>query len=101
MHRRMRVSPAIPLKFKQWTIPAGIPVGMSAYYAHRDATVFPHPEEFLPERWLSDVTPAMNRNFVPFSKGSRRCLGMKYVSCFPFLQFVSDVLCDLTDFFSI
>ncbi|GFF32208.1 trichodiene oxygenase [Aspergillus udagawae] len=75
MHRCTRVSPKQPLQFRQWTIPAGVPVGMSAYYSHRDPSVFPRPDEFLPERWLADVTPEMSRNYVPFSKGSRRCLG--------------------------
>ena len=53
---------------------------MSAYLQHSDPNVYPRPGEFIPERWLSNVTPAMNRNYVPFSKGSRNCLGMKYVS---------------------
>ena len=77
MHRRPRVSPNQPLRFKQWTIPAGVPVGMSAYFQHRDARIFPRPQEFIPERWLADVTPEMKMNFIPFSRGSRYCLGMK------------------------
>lgn len=77
MHRRPRVSPTQPLRFKQWVIPAGVPVGMSAYFAHRDAGIFPSPQEFKPERWLGNVTTEMNRNFIPFSRGSRHCLGMK------------------------
>lgn len=79
MHRRTRVFPQHALQFKDWTIPAGVPVGMSAYYCHRDPDVFQNPDEFLPERWLGEVTPEMKRNYVPFSKGSRRCLGTKYV----------------------
>ena len=77
MHRRPRVSPKQPLQFKQWVIPAGIPVGMSAYFAHRDPRIFSRPQEFVPERWLGNVTTEMNRNFIPFSRGSRHCLGMK------------------------
>ena len=55
---------------------------MSAYLQHSDPNIYPRPHEFIPERWLSNVTPAMNRNYVPFSKGSRNCLGIKYVSLF-------------------
>jgi hypothetical protein len=80
MHRRPRVSPTQPLLFRDWVIPAGVPVGMSAYFQHRDPKVYPRPMEFLPERWLGEVTPAMYRNYIPFSKGSRHCLGMKCVS---------------------
>ncbi|KAF7126040.1 hypothetical protein CNMCM5793_002399 [Aspergillus hiratsukae] len=81
MHRRPRVSPKQALQFKEWVIPAGVPVGMSAYFLHRDPRIFPRPMEFIPERWLGNVTPEMNRNFVPFSKGSRHCLGMNLAYC--------------------
>ena len=35
------------------------------------------PFEFAPKRWFRDVSSNMKRNFVPFSRGSRNCLGMK------------------------
>lgn len=95
MHRLPRVSPDQVIRYKDWVIPSGIgltpvldicgltrpkvPVGMSAYMMHTDTTVYPDPFTFNPERWLNDVTPAMTRNLVPFSKGGRNCLGMKYV----------------------
>jgi cytochrome P450 len=77
MHRRPRVSPNIPLKFREWEIPAGVPVGMSAYFQHRDPSSFPQPDTFIPERWLGEITPAMKLNYIPFSRGSRYCLGQK------------------------
>lgn len=61
---------------------AQVPVGMSAYLMHNDGSVFKEPQKFVPERWLGDVDPLMARNLVPFSRGSRRCLGMKYVKLF-------------------
>ncbi|KAL8968896.1 MAG: hypothetical protein Q9197_004623 [Variospora fuerteventurae] len=76
MHRLPRCSPDVPIQYKQWTIPVGVPVGMSSYLMHTDATVYEKPFEFKPERWLDAVHPNMNRNFVPFSRGSRNCLGM-------------------------
>ncbi|PMB64429.1 Trichodiene oxygenase [Beauveria bassiana] len=81
MHRRPRVSPSQPLAFREWVIPAGVPVGMSAYFQHRDPSIFPSPEKFMPERWLQNVTPEMQRSLVPFSKGSRHCLGMHLAYC--------------------
>ena len=49
---------------------------MSAYFMHKDPSVYHNPTKFIPERWLGDVNPFINRNFVPFSRGSRGCLGM-------------------------
>ena len=50
---------------------------MGAYMMHTDPQVFPEPFNFIPERWLGDYDALMDRNFVPFTKGSRNCLGIK------------------------
>ncbi|KAI1853974.1 hypothetical protein JX266_001115 [Neoarthrinium moseri] len=76
MHRLPRISPDVPIQYKQYTIPTGIPVGMSSYLMQSDPDVYSSPSEFIPERWIGEVTPAMNRNYVPFAKGSRNCLGI-------------------------
>ena len=49
---------------------------MTAYFQHTDPAVYEDPFVFRPERWLGEVTPQMNRNLVPFSRGSRNCIGM-------------------------
>ncbi|KAL2859926.1 uncharacterized protein BJX67DRAFT_368509 [Aspergillus lucknowensis] len=54
---------------------------MSAYFQHSDARIFPQPTEFIPERGLEDVTEEMKNNYVPFSRGSRYCLGMNLSYC--------------------
>lgn len=44
-----------------------------------DSEVFDAPLEFRPERWLQ-TNPGLeqlNRNWQPFSRGSRICPGMK------------------------
>ncbi|KAH8882984.1 putative cytochrome P450 [Thozetella sp. PMI_491] len=82
MHRLPRVSPDADLSYtstrdgKVWTIPAGVPVGMTAYFQHTDPDVFPDPYSFVPERWLANLSPQMMRNLVPFARGSRNCIGM-------------------------
>ncbi|KAF2786944.1 cytochrome P450 [Melanomma pulvis-pyrius CBS 109.77] len=76
MHRLPRISPDVPIQYKQYVIPVGAPVGMSAYLMHSDAAVFPEPDKFIPERWIGDVNPAMHKSYVPFCRGSRNCLGM-------------------------
>jgi cytochrome P450 len=52
-----------------------VPVGMTAYLQHIDSDVYPDPFVYQPERWLN-ATPQMHRNLVPFSRGSRNCIGM-------------------------
>ncbi|KAI0420251.1 cytochrome P450 [Xylaria grammica] len=76
MHRLPRVSPDVPIKYKEYEIPISVPVGMSAYLMHSDPLAYPSPDKFLPERWIGDIDPAMHRSFVPFCRGSRNCLGM-------------------------
>ncbi|KAF4978236.1 hypothetical protein FZEAL_5341 [Fusarium zealandicum] len=78
MRRVPRCSPDVELQYKEFTIPKGTPVGMSAYMMHTDAEVFPEPFSFRPERWLGNYNPLMNRSYIPFSKGSRNCLGMNF-----------------------
>ncbi|KAK0701924.1 cytochrome P450 [Lasiosphaeria miniovina] len=77
MHRLPRISPDVPIQYKNYTILPGAPVGMSAYLMHSDPDVFASPGEFTPERWLrQDTIGNMNKSFVPFCRGSRNCLGM-------------------------
>src|SRR5271155_4197525 len=51
---------------------------MQSYTTHRDPDVFLNPEEFDPSRWLpkEQVTTSMNELFMPFSKGTRACIGI-------------------------
>jgi hypothetical protein len=56
-------------------------MGSEAIWEVPDPDMYPEPFKYKPERWLGDVTPAIHRNFVPFSKGSRGYLGSKYVNC--------------------
>ncbi|KAI4273156.1 MAG: hypothetical protein LQ337_004828 [Flavoplaca oasis] len=62
MHRLPRCSPDHAIQYKTWTIPKGV----GSY-----RNVF-----FIPDRWLGEVPALMARNLVPFSRGSRQCLGM-------------------------
>ncbi|KAE8152092.1 cytochrome P450 [Aspergillus avenaceus] len=66
-------------------IPAGTDISVSAYSLHRKASLFPSPDDFIPDRWLPGSENAVGRNgvpsdphaFVPFSMGPRGCIGMK------------------------
>ncbi|KAF5321063.1 hypothetical protein D9619_000139 [Psilocybe cf. subviscida] len=63
-----------------YALPPGTIVGTQAWSMHRDATVFPSPDTFLPERWLSSTTneaelEKMGAYMMPFGTGSRMCGG--------------------------
>ena len=76
------VKTAVPEAFDLmgYALPPGTLVGTQAWSAHRNSTVFPSPESFLPERWLEtgnnqEQLEAMNRHMMPFGTGSRVCGG--------------------------
>ena len=50
---------------------------MQCYTTQRDPTVFVNPNDFLPQRWMDTqkITDAMKTLYMPFSQGSRACLG--------------------------
>lgn len=63
-------------------VPANTVVGMSPYCMHREATAFPEPLKFKPERWLNadqQLLPEsadQNKWFWAFSSGARMCIGI-------------------------
>ncbi|KAL1649444.1 hypothetical protein SLS58_001499 [Diplodia intermedia] len=92
--RLPRVNPTSPMTYtttpaaKTYTFPPGTIMSMSPRDLHGNAAIFPSPEKFVPERWLSspastdNVDPegrrrAMDRYWVPFSRGSRNCIGLE------------------------
>ncbi|KAI1752891.1 cytochrome P450 [Xylaria castorea] len=56
-------------------IPAGTVVGTQPFSLHRDATLFPDPSRFDPDRWLY-ATPEMRKSLCPWGFGNRICMGM-------------------------
>jgi hypothetical protein len=97
-----RIAPNEIMRFQEWEIPAGvshqaictrqilyfkaemtfqIPVAMSAVIAHHNENIFPDSHSFIPERWLDqpDGGRSLERYLLSFSKGSRQCIGLKYV----------------------
>ncbi|KAK0630319.1 cytochrome P450 CYP5280A1P [Bombardia bombarda] len=62
-------------------IPGDTNVSISSFTAHRDPDIFPDPEAFKPERWLvaegedREKLREMLTVYMPFSAGSRSCIG--------------------------
>ena len=53
-------------------------VSCQSYSTHRDPSVFPNPDEFLPSRWLDasdDELTAMRDMILVWGKGQRVCMG--------------------------
>ncbi|KAJ6460905.1 high nitrogen upregulated cytochrome P450 monooxygenase 2 [Mycena sanguinolenta] len=62
-------------------IPEGTSVYTPAYSLHRNPEYFsPHPDKFLPERWLPDSKFEKHDTsaFIPFSLGPANCVGQKF-----------------------
>ncbi|KAL4885918.1 cytochrome P450 [Aspergillus karnatakaensis] len=81
MTRMPRVAPDETLAYKNYVIPPGTPMSSSSYLIHRNATIFPNPEQFDPDRWIRTQGKAvtgerLDRYLTPFGKGSRGCLGI-------------------------
>ncbi|TGJ85535.1 hypothetical protein E0Z10_g3217 [Xylaria hypoxylon] len=65
------------LFYGEWRIPAGHPVGMTPLLTHTDDDLHHNAKSFFPERWMdAETKKRCEQGFVPFSKGSRICLGM-------------------------
>lgn len=65
-----------PLVVDGFAVPAGLNVGIVTSVIHQDATLYPNPTAFEPERWLSKrPTPF---EYMPFGGGHRRCVGSAY-----------------------
>ena len=66
----------LPLVLGGHPLDAGTVVMGCIFLAHRRAQVFPDPESFDPERFLT--TSFSPFTFLPFGAGSRRCIGMAF-----------------------
>lgn len=77
--RMARVAPDRDLFYGDRRIPAGTPVGTTALLLHTWDGLYANPMSFEPARWLESPGDLRrdDRAFLPFSKGTRNCLGMQ------------------------
>ncbi|KAJ8954174.1 hypothetical protein NQ318_005769 [Aromia moschata] len=62
-----------------YVIPGGVTVVFGILWAHTDEKYWPEPYKFDPDRFLpEEVSKRHPCAYVPFSYGSRNCIGMKY-----------------------
>ena len=62
-----------------YTVPAGSSVIMSQWVMHRDIRFYEEPEQFRPDRWLSERSKSLPRfAYFPFGGGPRICIGASF-----------------------
>ena len=60
-------------------VPAGTDIFICPYLLHRDARHWEHPDDFDPDRFLTDAAESRHRfAFLPFSAGPRYCIGASF-----------------------
>jgi cytochrome P450 len=65
-----------PLELMGYQLPAGVSVGASILLVHRRADLYPEPEQFQPDRFLTRSYSPFE--FLPFGGGVRRCIGAAF-----------------------
>ncbi len=66
-------------ELRGYRIPAGANVVMSQWIMHRNATYFPEPEKFDPDRWSTEKAQKLPRfAYFPFGGGPRQCIGASF-----------------------
>ncbi|WP_406053538.1 cytochrome P450 [Streptomyces sp. NBC_01077] len=53
----------------------GTDVFLSPYIVHRRPEIYPDPDTFNPDRWLSQRPAPPRGAYIPFGGGSRKCIG--------------------------
>ncbi len=59
------------------SLPAGSIVVFSPYILHRRPDLFPEPDRFDPDRWLTPA-PEHRAAYLPFGAGTTRCIGEEF-----------------------
>lgn len=90
VHESMRLFPPSWLIERQcaagdeirgYTVPTGAIVSVAPHLLHRDARIWPAPEEFDPHRFLPEQVAARSRYaYLPFGAGRRQCVGIGFAT---------------------
>jgi cytochrome P450 len=67
-----------PFELGPYSLPAGTTVILSHYITHHMPELYPDPDKFLPDRWLT-INPS-TYEYIPFSAGPRMCIGAHFAT---------------------
>ncbi|KAJ2967855.1 hypothetical protein NQ176_g9468 [Zarea fungicola] len=62
-----------------YTVPKGSMLIPSCYPALHNPDVYPNPETFDPDRWITGDAESKTKNWLVFGAGAHECLARKYV----------------------
>jgi cytochrome P450 family 138 len=65
-----------PFEVGGYRLPKGIMIGLSAGLTHFDPDLFPHPDRFDPDRFVTARPDTYS--WIPFGGGVRRCIGATF-----------------------
>ncbi|KAJ3656971.1 hypothetical protein Zmor_016008 [Zophobas morio] len=84
----LRIVPTVPfilryadedIKCDPYVFPAGSNLIVPLVLLHKNPDVWPEPEKFDPDRFLSDEVAKRHRcSYIPFSFGVRNCIGLRF-----------------------
>lgn len=84
-HEALRLHPPLPVLMRQarrptrlgpwWEVPTDAWASAALCLLHREPSLYPDPDRFLPERMLGGAPP--RDRYLPFGAGQRACLGMR------------------------
>jgi cytochrome P450 family 138 len=72
-----RVYPQV-FQLGEWAIPRGDSIIISIAQIHNDASVFPDPDRFDPQRYIESKPSSFA--WIPFGGGTRRCVGAAFAN---------------------
>uniref|UniRef100_A0A182Q668 Uncharacterized protein n=1 Tax=Anopheles farauti TaxID=69004 RepID=A0A182Q668_9DIPT len=84
----LRINPSVPIIGRRSagdmlidgvSIPKGMDFGILIYALHNDPLLYPDPARFDPERFSEEASAKRSPySYIPFSVGSRNCIGQRY-----------------------